>query len=307
MQDWRRILPPLPSTCADSGAQASVATTHNGRVYYLLPGKSLWSLCLRSLKKARRGEWKCEESWDNSRDAYSRLMLTPDSRRLVLVSESRIKLLRGPVLLSLGKFNRILQLQPHPLSPNDHLVILSSDCVLRVVPLSLSNPSPAASTEFDLSPELASSLDSVVSFAFAGSDASADGWKAMTVYLLCKGGDVFSLCPVLPDTFQVPLNFQLKSLSPLDSSLDPQIYWTNKLVGHFEVFIFSCDNRCCLSSLFWKAKRAATGSCCPCPPSQLYRLFAQPCADHSSRNLRPLVTTSVLVSQSCMGESVWTL
>ncbi|KAL3894783.1 MAG: hypothetical protein SGCHY_005072 [Lobulomycetales sp.] len=239
MQDWRRILPPLPSTCADSGAQASVATTHNGRVYYLLPGKSLWSLCLRSLKKARRGEWKCEESWDNSRDAYSRLMLTPDSRRLVLVSESRIKLLRGPVLLSLGKFNRILQLQPHPLSPNDHLVILSSDCVLRVVPLSLSNPSPAASTEFDLSPELASSLDSVVSFAFAGSDASADGWKAMTVYLLCKGGDVFSLCPVLPDTFQVPLNFQLKSLSPLDSSLDPQIYWTNKLVGHFESLLES--------------------------------------------------------------------
>lgn len=80
-------------------------------------------------------------------------------------------------------------------------------------------------------------LDSVVSFAFAASSSTdTNQWKSMTVYLLCKGGDVYSLCPVLPDSFEILRDqINLSSLK-IDSvgEVTPQVYWTNKLVSHFQ-------------------------------------------------------------------------
>ncbi|RCI05659.1 hypothetical protein CU098_011899 [Rhizopus stolonifer] len=110
----------------------------------------------------------------------------------------------------------ILQVEWHPLSEAKcHLVVLSSDSILRIFNIGVDIEQPEQS--FDLSPaegnesigvslgrgftfedDDVNGYEDVVAFSLGGSSHEGSGWEPFTTHYALRNGHMYALCPVIP-------------------------------------------------------------------------------------------------------------
>ncbi|KAH6584107.1 hypothetical protein BASA50_000584 [Batrachochytrium salamandrivorans] len=157
----------------------------------------------------------------------------------------------GDMIHSVDLVNRVSKILWHPLSETGtHLVVLSSNAVLRIYDVASSSRDPeqtipfgSTSSDYDIyaaprtnKHRFGSEIDDsdAVSFCF-GVDVAAVGsntngsssapalsvslWSPFTIYALMRNGDIVALCPVTPSRMRVPYSLiaQLKA--------DTEIEW----------------------------------------------------------------------------------
>lgn len=155
---------------------------------------------------------------------------------------------------------QVLQIEWHPRSASGtHLMVLSSDGLLRLFDLSISPEEPEQifdltrpGSQFPSSSQhilpsknrrgifsAETSEREVVSFAVGA--AGDVGWSSLTVYAAMENGDIYSLCPVMPSTCSLSLG-QVQSLrsrlgqpkNDEDSTEKKNRYWTLRWIQEVE-------------------------------------------------------------------------